>query len=65
MNVRELSREQLVELKQNILMGMPEWPSYGELSRADDLVDDETVFDIYDGTDFVPEDFSFGGNPEK
>ena len=58
MKVRELNREQLVELKQGILFSLPECPSYGELADADNLVDDETVFDIYDDTEFVPEDFS-------
>lgn len=58
MKVRELNREQLVELKQGILFSLPESPSYGELADADNLVDDETVFDLYDDTEFVPEDFS-------
>ena len=52
MKVRELNREQLVELKQGILFSLPECPSYGELADADNLVDDETVFDLYDDTEF-------------
>lgn len=65
MDVRELNREQLIELKQSFLTSQPEWPSWKELADADDLVDDETIFDLYEGVNFVPEDFSFGGNPEK
>jgi len=62
MNVRELSQEQLLELKQRYLVdwydatGMA--PSWGDMARAGELVDDETIFDYFDGIDFVPEDFS-------
>ena len=58
MNVRELNREQIIELKQGFLFSLPEWPSWRGLADADELVDDETIFDLYEGTDFVPEDFN-------
>ena len=58
MKVRELNREQIIELKQNFLCTLPEQPSWGELADADSLVDDETIFDLHEGTDFVPEDFA-------
>ena len=58
MQVTELNREQILELKQDFLCSQPEQPSWGELADADSLVDDETIFDFYAGTDFVPEDFS-------
>lgn len=63
MKVRELTRDQLVELKGNFLCEIAdrrigESPSYYELANADSIVTDEDVFAFYDGIDFVPEDFS-------
>lgn len=56
MNVRELSREQLIELKQGYLTQKGN-PSYGELAAADELVPDETIFEEYSATEFTPDDF--------
>lgn len=69
MKVEELSREQLVELKQNYLTELSdkrngEGVSYWELANADELVSDEEIFDYYAGTDFVPEDFFCSGHDE-
>lgn len=69
MNVNELSREQLVELKQNYLCELAdkrngEGVSYGELASADELVSDDEIFDYYSGTDFVTEDFVCSGYDE-
>ena len=64
MKVTELNREQILELKQRYLtdwcdtLPVPRTPSMQELADADSLVDDETIFDFYAGTEFVPEDFS-------
>ena len=64
MKVRELNRDQLVQLKQRYLtdwydtLPVPSTPSMQELADADSLVEDELVFDYFEGTDFVPEDFS-------
>ena len=58
MNVHELNREQLTELKQAHLMESEDWPSYGELADADELVSDEVIFEKYAGTDFVEEDLT-------
>lgn len=62
MNVHELTKDQLEELKGNYLTekmdAAGEWPSWGELAAADELVSDEEVFEHYDGTDFVNDDFS-------
>ena len=58
MHVRELNREQLTELKQRHLMDTADSPSYGELAAADELVPDEVIFERYEGTDFVEEDFT-------
>ena len=61
MTVKELSREQLTELKQSYYCNEVregECVSYGELAAIDELVSDEEVFDFYDGTYFVDDDFS-------
>lgn len=62
MNVHELSRDQLVELKQAYLCEIAdprccESPSYGELALTDELVTDAEIFERWEGTDFVPDDF--------
>lgn len=69
MDVKELSREQLVELKQNYLTELAdkrngEGVSYGELANADELVTDEEIFLFYAGVDFVSEDFFCSGYDE-
>ena len=59
--VRDLSRDQLYELKQSFLFDrMVEngaWPSCGELANADEPISDEAVFAAYEGTVFSPDDF--------
>lgn len=59
--VRELSCDQLSELKQCLLFDrMVEngnWPSYGELANADETISDGAVFAAYEGTVFSPDDF--------
>lgn len=58
MNVRELNREQLLQLKQRYLCDtQDETVSYGELAAADELVTDEQVFKMFDGYVFTEEDF--------
>ena len=66
MNVRELNREQLLELKERYLI---DWyasndrtPSWGEMADAGAIVDDDTIFDYFDGIDFVEEDFACSSN---
>lgn len=56
MTVHELSRDQLIELKQHMLCEQGS-PSYGELADADELISDEKVFEEYCDTDFVKDDF--------
>lgn len=58
MTVKELNRDQLVQLKQDYLTKNDENVSYGELADANDLVDDETIFDEYGNTIFSSDDFS-------
>lgn len=62
MKITELNADQLKEVKQRYLCEIAdtrimESPSYGELANADELVTDEEVFEYYEGTEFVPEDF--------
>lgn len=57
MTVRELSRNQLIELKQNYLTQNNESISQGELANADDIVSDETIFNQYEGVRFTEDDF--------
>lgn len=57
MTFAELSREQKIELKQNMLFEWLDNPSYGELVDADRLVPDEELEKKYGNTEFVPEDF--------
>lgn len=56
MTVHELTREQLIELKQHMLCEQGS-PSYGELADADELVSDESAFAEFDATDFSEDDF--------
>lgn len=57
MTVKELNRDQMVQLKQDYLVEIRGDVSYGELADADKLVTDAQMFDYYGGIDFVPEDF--------
>ena len=61
MNVRDLNREQLTELKQHYYMfdkfGDDIDVSYYELSIINDLVSDEEVFDFYSHICFTCDDF--------
>lgn len=61
MSVEELNRDQLIQLKQNMLMERMdeegETPSWGELAEVDSIITDEEVQQEYAGTDFVTDDF--------
>ena len=62
MSVRELTREQLEQLKvqylDNLLMEEENRNiSYGEIANINDLVSDKLIYDLYDMYDFVEEDF--------
>jgi hypothetical protein len=58
MHTTELSREQMIQLKQDMLNAdMEDGVSYDELSRADELVSDDDVHDRFAGVRFSPEDF--------
>lgn len=70
MDVRDLSREQLVELKQRYLTQLADEgtfaevvgrdydsPSYGDLADADEIVPDDVIYRQYEGVNFVKDDF--------
>ena len=56
MNVRELNRQQLDELKQTYLCEVMKNPSYEDFANAYSIVDEE-IYNHYDGIDFVNDDF--------
>lgn len=62
MTVRELTREELQELKVHMLDEFLQEEenrniSYGEIADIDELVTDEEVFKEYENTSFVKDDF--------
>lgn len=70
MKVTELTREQLIQLKQDYLcriaddgkyaetMGVPyDEPSYGDIENADVIITDEVIFRHFAGYEFVESDF--------
>lgn len=70
MTVTELTRDQLIQLKQNYMIELADSgefsevmgvdydaPSWGELAWADDIIPDHVIFEHYAGTDFVEDDF--------
>lgn len=59
MTVYELTREQLMQLKQAYYEEQhPEGVSYGELADIDELVTDEEIQAEYDGIMFSEDDFT-------
>lgn len=70
MDVRDLSREQLVELKERYLTQLADEgtfaevlgvdydaPSYWDMANADEIVPDDVIYRQYEGVDFVKDDF--------
>lgn len=70
MNVYDLSREQLIELKCDYMSVLVnegifaeitgfdhDEPSYEDLANADEIVPDDVIFRNYEGVCFVPDDF--------
>lgn len=57
MSVYELSKNQLIELKQNYLCEVQKNVSYGELCDADNIVSDEEIFSEYGNVEFSKDDF--------
>jgi hypothetical protein len=61
MKVKELSRDQIDQLKQDLVCEMNEakgeGTSWSDLAYADDFVTDEEVFEKFANVEFVEEDF--------
>lgn len=61
MNVSELNKSQLTELKQSYLMQhneeTGEGTSYEELARVDSIISDEMIYEAYSGINFTEDDF--------
>ena len=70
MDVHDLSRDQLIELKQNYFTQLADEgsyaevlnvdynePSYLDIAMADEIVPDDVIFNNYDGICFVNDDF--------
>lgn len=57
MSVYELSKNQLIELKQNYLFKRDENISYDKLLDADIIVSDEEIFNEHENVKFSEDDF--------
>lgn len=57
MSVNELTRNQLIQLKQHYYFENNESVSWYELANIDELVSDEEIFEEYDYITFVEDDF--------
>lgn len=62
MNVKELNKEQLQQLKIRYLDDLLQEEegrniSYGEMANIDEIVSDKIIYDLYESTTFVDEDF--------
>lgn len=58
MNVTDLTRDQIVRLKQMYFVNeIDPNPSYMELSEIDNIVSDETVTEYFEGVKFTEYDF--------
>lgn len=71
MRISELSREQLVELKQNYLTQLDNEGTleevagikslgWSDLADADSIVPDDVIFENYENTEFSDDDFTKG-----
>lgn len=57
MTIQQLTREQILQLKQAMLTEQSDTVSYGELLHADQLISDAEVTLRFYGTEFTDEDF--------
>lgn len=57
MSVKELTREQLTQLKEQYYIENNNNVSYGELASINELVSDTEIFERYEHITFVEEDF--------
>lgn len=57
MTVQELSRDQLIVLKQGEIVNLRGCAHWSDLANADSIITDEEIFAAYAGTNFTKEDF--------
>lgn len=57
MTVNELSRDELIELKQKYYSKKEGNISYGEMATVDRLVTDEEIFSAFENVEFTEENF--------
>lgn len=57
MELKDLNKEQIIQLKQRLYCEKNENVSYGELAEIDNLVSDEELKEEYGDIYFVDEDF--------
>lgn len=57
MSIKELNKEQILELKQTILCRHNDSASYEELAKADAIISDNEVEKEYGHVDFTEDDF--------
>lgn len=57
MNVRELSKDQKTELKQNVLLCRNKNASWQEIVDSDILVPDSELEELFEGVQFTEDDF--------
>lgn len=65
MSVKDLTREQLIELKQHYYCDKNVNVSWGELADIDNIVSDEEIFEEYSNICFVEEDFCCSAGGKK
>ncbi len=62
MTINELTREQLMQVKQNYYTQKQaeagQGVSYGELATINELVTDAEIYAAYEGVTFTPDDFT-------
>lgn len=58
MTVHELSKDQILALKQAYLCAHQDSVSWGELIDADSIITDKEIMEIYADTNFTEDDFS-------
>jgi hypothetical protein len=56
-SVRELTRDELIQLKQHVYNILNPSVSYGELAAVDELISDEEVYKMFASVAFVDDDF--------
>ena len=65
MTVKELNRDELIELKQHYYSEKHKNVSYGELVAINELVTDNEIFKKYENIEFTLDDFFCNSNNEE